>query len=136
VAGDQVVERAVPQALHALVFHADDLHWDVAGGRVLLQMIQHGPTEHVRQKNIQHDRQWIELAGQRPSVSAVGGDHAFESFVSDHVQQDPAEMGIVLYYENNRITGQHGFAVIIDRFHFLRLLHDQWRWNDRRSGIA
>ena len=69
-------------------------------------------------------------------MGAVGGDHAFESFVSHHAQQDPAEMGIVLDNQNNRITGQHGFAVIIDRFHFLRLLHDQRRWNDRRSGIG
>ena len=133
---DQVIKRAVSQALQALVFHADDLHWDVAGGRILLQMIQHGPSEHVRQKNIQHDRERIELSGQRTSMGAVGGDHAFESFVPHHVQQDPTEMGIVFDNQNNRITRQHGFSIVIDRFHFMRLLNDQGSWNDRRSSIG
>src|SRR5262249_14459672 len=100
---DQVIEGTVPQSLHALVFNADDLHRNMAGGGILLQVIQDSPSQHVRQEDIQHDRQWIELAGQRTRVTPVGGDHAFKSLAAHHVQQDLTEMGIVLDNQHNRI---------------------------------
>ena len=87
--------------------------WRVAG--ILLQMIQHGPAQHVRQKNIQHDRQRVEFAGQRAHMSRRGSvTTPLNPLLPHHTQQDLREMRIVLDDQHNRVAGQHGFPVIVD----------------------
>ena len=49
----------------ALFLQRDDLHRDVARGRVELELVEHRPAEHVGQEDIERDRGRAELPGQR-----------------------------------------------------------------------
>ena len=58
---DEVRESAVGQAVLALFFERDDLHRNVARRRIELELIQHGPAEHVRQEDVERNRRGAEL---------------------------------------------------------------------------
>ena len=44
------------------LLHSHHLHRDVTGRRILFQMVQNSPAEHIRQKDIQRD-------GSRPKFA-------------------------------------------------------------------
>ena len=52
---DEIGEGAVRKAVLALFFERDDLHRNVARGWVELELVEHGPAEHVGQENIERD---------------------------------------------------------------------------------
>ena len=64
-------ECAARQAVVPVFVQGQHLDWDVAGGRVLFQMIEHGPAQHVRQENIERDGGGMEFAGQRERFGAA-----------------------------------------------------------------
>ena len=68
---DEVGEGAVREAVLALFFQGDDLHRDVARGRVELELIEHRPAEHVGQENIERDGGGTELPGERKADRAL-----------------------------------------------------------------
>ena len=73
---DEVGERAVGEAVLALLVHRDDLHRDVPRGRVELEVVQHRPAEHVGQEDVQRDGVGVELPGQGKARRALGGHDA------------------------------------------------------------
>ena len=89
----------------AFFLDRDDLHRDVPRDRIELEVVQHGPAQHVGQEDVQRDGRGPELAGQRKALGARGGDDAFEALVARQAQQDARVMRIVLDDQ------QHGFAV-------------------------
>ena len=73
---DEVGEGAVRQAVLALFFQRDDLHRDVARGRVELELVEHRPAEHVGQEDIERDGRRAGTAGPatgpaRPCVATM-----------------------------------------------------------------
>ena len=52
---DEVREGAVGEAVLAFFVDRDDLHRDVPRGRVKLEIVQHGPAEHIGQEDVQRD---------------------------------------------------------------------------------
>ena len=48
-------EGSARQAVLAIFVEGQHLDGDVAGGGILLQVVQHGPTQHVRQENVERD---------------------------------------------------------------------------------
>ena len=78
-------KRAASQSMMAIFVERQHLHRDMPRRRILLQMIQHRPTQHVGQKYIQRNRCGMVLAGQRQRLGAAHGDQHLESLV---VRQD------------------------------------------------
>ena len=102
----QVGESAALKTVLAFLFHGDDLHRDVACGRVLLEMAQDRPSQHVRQENVQTDGSGLEFPRQRQSHTAAHSHQAFEALVACQPQQDPRVMWII--FDNQ----QHGIALL------------------------
>ena len=46
-------EGTARQRMLAVLVERDDLHGDVAGQRIVLELAQHRPAEHVRQEHVQ-----------------------------------------------------------------------------------
>ena len=59
-----------------------------AGGRVLLELAEHGPAQHVGQEDVERDRGRLVLAGQRERVGAAHGDEHLEALVAGQVDED------------------------------------------------
>jgi len=60
----QSAHRAHPQATFALFLGCDDLHGNMARGRIILQTVEHAPAIDIRKINIQRDGRWIQLTGK------------------------------------------------------------------------
>ncbi len=61
---DEVRERAVCQSVLTLFLERENLHRDMARRGIELELIQHGPTQHVGQEDVEGDRGRLELACQ------------------------------------------------------------------------
>ena len=62
---DQIRERAVRQAVLALLLDREHLHRDVARRRIELEVVEHRPAEHVGQEDVERDRGRQVLPRQR-----------------------------------------------------------------------
>ena len=100
----RIGERAVRQAVLALLLQRDDLHGNVPGGRVELQVVQHRPAEHVRQEDVQRDGGGLILPRQGQGLLAAHGHDALEPLVAGQPQQDAGVMRIVLDDQQRRIA--------------------------------
>ena len=80
----------------ALLFHGNDLNRDVPRERVLFQMAQHRPPEHVRQEDVQGDGCRLELPCHGQREIAAHRHHAFEAFVPRQPKQHARVMWIIL----------------------------------------
>ena len=83
---DQIRERTVRQPVLPFFLNREHLHRDMTRGRIQLQIVQHGPAQHVGQEHIQRNRRRMELPGQTECGLAAVGDNAFETFVAGHAQ--------------------------------------------------
>ena len=80
----------------ALFVDRDDLHGDVPRGRVELEVVQHGPAEHVGQVDVQRDGIGAELPGKGKARRAPGGHDHLEARVASQAQEDARLMRVVL----------------------------------------
>ena len=87
---------------------------DVAGGGVLFQMVEHGPTQHVGKKNIQRYCCGMELPGQRQCLRASHGHQHFESLVVRQINQNARIVRIVFHDQQDRIVRLQVFTVVRD----------------------
>ena len=111
---DEVGERAVREAVLALLFQSDDLHRDVARARVELELVEHRPAEHVGKEDVERDGRGAELPGEGQALRALGGDDAFEAFVARKTQEDAGVVRVVLDDEQRRVTLLDGVAIVLD----------------------
>ena len=80
----------------AILVQRNDLHGDVARGRVLLELAQHGPAEHVGQEHIERYGSGLVLARQRQRVGATHGHQHLQPMVVCEIDQDARVVWIVL----------------------------------------
>jgi len=85
--------------LEPFLFDTNNLYGNVSCGRILFQVIEHGPAEHIGQENIEHNRQRLKLVSQRAHMRPVGRDDPLQALFPDQAEQDLGEMGIVLNEE-------------------------------------
>ena len=52
----------------SIFVESHDLHGNVASERILFELAQNGPTQHVRQENIEGDRGRLELPSKGKRV--------------------------------------------------------------------
>ena len=101
---DQVGEGAVGQAVLPLFLERDDLHGDVPRGRIELEVVEHGPAEHVGQEDVEGDGGRAVLAGQEQAPAARAGDDPLEALVAGQAQQDAGVMRIVLDDQQRQVA--------------------------------
>ena len=56
-------ERAAGQAMLAILIHRQHLNRNVPHRGVLFEVVENGPSQHIRQENIERYSGWVEFAG-------------------------------------------------------------------------
>ena len=98
-------EGAARQRVLAVLVERDDLHRDVAGQRVLLELAQHRPAQHVGQEHVERDRGRLELLGELERVGAAHRDQHLEALVAREVHDDAGVVRIVLDDQQDGVAG-------------------------------
>ena len=89
-------ERAARQRVLAVLVERDDLDRNVPRQRIVLELAQHGPAQHVRQEHVERDRRRLELLGEIQRLGAARRDQHLEALVASQIDQHPRIMRIVL----------------------------------------
>ena len=98
-------EGAARERVLAVLVERDDLHRDVPGQRVLLELAQHRPAQHVGQEHVERDRGRLELLGEIERVGAAHRDQHLEALVAGEVQDDARVVRIVLDDQQDGVAG-------------------------------
>ena len=88
------------------------LHRNVPGGRILFQMIEDGPAQHVGQEHIQRNRRGMELARQGERFRAAQRDQHFESFIPRQIAKHTRIVRIVFHDQQHRVVWLQVVAVV------------------------
>ena len=97
-------EGAARKPVLAILVERDDLHRDVPGQRVLLELAQHGPAEHVGQEHVERHRRRLVLLGKIERIVAAHRDQHLEALVAGEVDQDARIVRIVLDDEQDGVA--------------------------------
>ena len=97
-------ERAARQAVLAVLVQRDDLHRDVPRRRILLELAEHRPAEHVGQEHVERDRGRLIFARQRQRIGAAHRDQHLQPVVVRQIDQDARIVRIVLDDQQHRIA--------------------------------
>ena len=98
-------EGAAREAVLAVLVERDDLHRDVPRRRVLLELAEHRPAEHVGQEHIERDRRRLVFARQRERVGAAHRDQHLEAVVVRKIDEHARVVRIVLDDQQHGIAG-------------------------------
>ncbi len=90
-------------------------------------MIENGPSKHVREKNVQRDRRWLEFADEGKSLGASPCYQNFKSGVVSKIAEDTRVMCIIFHDEHNIVARLHGFAIIGDALGAVNFGGDRYR---------
>ncbi len=107
-------KRAARQTVMAILVQGDDLHGNVPCGRILLELAQYRPAEHVGQENIERYGGRMMRARQRERIRAPMRDQHLESFVLRQIDHDARIMRIVLDDQHHAVVRREIVAVIDD----------------------
>ena len=80
-------------------------HGDVTGQRIVLELAQHGPAEHVGQEHVERDGARLILFGELQRLRAAGGDQHLESLVAREIDQHARVMRVVLDDHQDAVAG-------------------------------
>ncbi len=107
-------ECAARQAVMPVLIQGQHLHRDVARGRILLQMVQHGPAQHVGQEHIQRDGGGMVLARQRQRFGAAHRDQHLEALVAREIAENARVVRIVFDDQQDGIARLQIVAIVCD----------------------
>ena len=116
-------ERAALQAVLALLFHGEHLHGDVARLRIVLQVVEHGPAQHVGQEYIERDGRQLELVRQRQRLGAVVRHQRLESLLVRRLEQHARVGDVVLDDEHRALALLQRLAIVRHALDRLRGQH-------------
>src|SRR5205085_2336814 len=108
-------EGAAGEPVLAVLVERDDLHRDVSRCRVLLQLAQHGPAQHVGQEDVERDRCRLIFAGEGEGLRAAHRDQDLQALVMRQIGDNPRVVGIVLDDQQDRLTRLDALAVVRHR---------------------
>ena len=89
-------EGAARQPVLAVLVERDDLHRDMPGQRVLLELAEHVPAQHVGQEHVERHRGRLILLGEIERVVAAHRQQRLEALVAREIDQDARIVRIVL----------------------------------------
>ena len=133
-----VTNEKAPLAKRVLpvLVERDDLHRDVPGQRVLLELAQHRPAEHVGQEHVERHRRRLELLGEVERVGAPRRHQNLEALVAGEIHDHPRVVRIVLDDQQDAVAGldlQPVVRDLLDRRAPARVAHE--RGNCRRPVL-
>jgi hypothetical protein len=91
--------------------------------RIELQIVEHGPTQHIGQKDVECDRGGLVLPRQAQRQLPTIGDDAFETLLPRHSQQNSRVVRIVVHDEQHAVTFMDVIPIVGNDF--LRLRNDR-----------
>ena len=98
-------EGAARQRVLAVFVQRDDLDRDVARQRIVLELAQHRPAEHVRQEDVERDGRGLILLGEIERLGAARGDQDLEALVARQIDQHARVMRVVFDDQKNGVAG-------------------------------
>src|SRR5690242_267036 len=110
---NHISKGSARQAMMPAVIHREHLHRDVASRRILLEMIQDGPPQHVRQEDIQRYGGRAKFASESKRLRSPHRDQYLEALLPGHISQQTSKKGIVFYDKQSVVTGLNTLAVIV-----------------------
>ena len=113
----------------AVFIERQHLNRNVPRGRILLQMVEHRPAQHVGQKNIQRHGGRMELAGQGKRLASTPGHQDLESVIVRQIAQDAGIVRIVFDNQQDGVIRLQIFAIVRD-------VLDQSIRNKAAGGLA
>jgi hypothetical protein len=93
---DHEREGAARQPVLAILVEREYLNRNVPRHRVLLELAQNGPAEHVGQEHIERNRGRSVFTGERERIGASGRDQDLQSSIVGEIRKYPSVMRIVL----------------------------------------
>ena len=78
---DQIGKCPVRESMLLFLFEGNDLDGNMPGPRIELQIIQHGPAQHIRKEDVERDAGREIFKGQFQGLLAPLRHQAFETFV-------------------------------------------------------
>ena len=102
----------------------------MARRRILLQLAQHRPAEHVRQEDVERDRGRPVFARQRQRIRAAHGDEHLEAVFVREIDHHARIMRIVLDDQEHIVAGRDLVAVVLHLFRrrFAEKRRRECRW--------
>ena len=97
-------EGAARKTVLAVLVERDDLHRNMPRCRILLQLAQHGPAQHVRQEDIERDGGRLIFAGKRQRLAAAHRDQRLEPLIMRQIRQDAGVMRVVFDDQQRRVV--------------------------------
>ena len=98
-------ERTAGETVLAILVQGDDLHRDVPRQRVLLELAEHGPAQHVGKEYVERDGGRLVLLGEIERVGSPHRDQDLEALLARKVHHDAGVVRIVLDDEQDRVAG-------------------------------
>src|SRR4051812_76915 len=105
-------EGAARQTMLAVLIEADDLHRDMAGQRILLQMAQNRPAEHIGKKDVERHGCRLILPRELDRFISRRCNDGLEAAVACKIEEDAGVVRIVLDDEQYAVAG-YDFAALI-----------------------
>ena len=102
------------QPVLPLLLDREHLHRDVARRRIELEVVEHGPAQHVRQEDVERDRRRQVLLGQRDRRLPAVGHDALEALVARQAEQDAGVVRIVVDDEQHVVALADVVAIVGD----------------------
>ena len=114
------------------------LHRDVPRGRVLLQMVEHGPAQHVGQEYVERHGRRVVLAGQSERFRSAHGHEHLESLVAGQITQDARIVRVIFNDQQDGVVGLQVVAVVRDaaRSESSDTRTGESSWRGRQCGLA
>ena len=126
-------EGAAREAVLSILVERHNLNRDVARLGIVLQLTEDGPSEHVRQEDIERHGGGPELLGQCQGLGAPHRHERFQSFVAGEVGQNPSIVRIVFDNQQCRIVWLDIVPIVRHDFGGpLRHAHRGEPWQRRR----
>jgi hypothetical protein len=102
---DEIRERAATALVLALFFDRQHLHGNVPGRRIQLEVVQHGPAKHVRQKDVERDRGRLVLLGEVIAACPRLATMPLNPLSRASPSSTRASSGVVVHDQQDRVPG-------------------------------
>ncbi len=108
-------EGAARETVLAVFVERDDLHRNVPGQRILLELAEHVPAQHVGQEHVERNRGRLILFGEIERIVAAHRQQRLEALVARQIDQDAGIVRIVLDDEQDGVAGLDIHPIVGDR---------------------
>ena len=105
---------AARQPVPPILVQRHDLHRDVPRARILLELTENRPAQHIGQEYVERDGHRGEIARQRQRFRAAHRDQHLEARVARKIRHQPRIMRVVFDDKQGGVARPYRSSVIID----------------------